>query len=95
MQVIAQRDDGVRILRIESQEEADPWRASFAGAYQAIWSEPPYNERFFPEEAEDHELHLAGFEHRAPPAAAVLPAAHPKAEDPGSEVAGKEVGEVT
>jgi GNAT superfamily N-acetyltransferase len=52
MKVIAQRDDGVRILRIESQEEADPWRASFAGSYQAIWQEPPYNERYFPEEAE-------------------------------------------
>lgn len=52
MQVISQRDDGVRILRIETQAEADPWRASFAGSYQAIWQEPPYNERFFPEEAE-------------------------------------------
>ena len=52
MLVISQRDDGVRILRIESQAEADPWRASFAGSYQAIWQEPPYNERFFPEEAE-------------------------------------------
>lgn len=52
MKAIAQRDDGVRVVRIESPEEADPWRASFAGAYQAIWSEPPYNERFYPEEAE-------------------------------------------
>ncbi|MDP6935069.1 MAG: hypothetical protein QGG40_19255, partial [Myxococcota bacterium] len=29
-----------------------PFRASFAGAYQDIFSEPPYNERFFPSEAE-------------------------------------------
>jgi ribosomal protein S18 acetylase RimI-like enzyme len=29
-----------------------PYRASFAGAYQDIFSEPPYNERFFPSEAQ-------------------------------------------
>lgn len=52
MQILARRDDGVQILRIEAQTEADPWRASFAGSYQAIWQEPPYNERFYPEEAE-------------------------------------------
>lgn len=53
MKLVAERpEEGVQILRIESQAEADPWRASFAGAYQAIWSEPPYNERFYPEEAE-------------------------------------------
>ena len=33
-------------------EEAQRYRASFAGAYQDIFSEPPYNERFFPSEAQ-------------------------------------------
>lgn len=63
MKVLTQRDDGVRILRLEGQEDADPWRASFAGSYQAIWQEPPYNERFFPEEAEGvlrHALDVPG-----------------------------------
>ena len=42
----------VRIVRLESPAEATPYRASFAGAYQTIFSEPPYNERFFPSEAQ-------------------------------------------
>lgn len=49
--VLDERSDGTRIVRVRSQEEAAPYRASFAGAYQDIFSEPPYNERFFPEEA--------------------------------------------
>ncbi len=44
--------DGIRILRISTPEEALPYKASFAGAYQDIFSEPPYNERFFPSEAQ-------------------------------------------
>jgi GNAT superfamily N-acetyltransferase len=51
MQVVAQRDDGVQILRLTTPTDAEPWLAAFVGAYQAIWSEPPYNERFFPDEA--------------------------------------------
>jgi len=51
MQVVAERDDGVRIIRLTSPEDAEEWIAAFVGAYQAIWSEPPYNERFFPDEA--------------------------------------------
>lgn len=50
--VLEERDDGVRIVRVRTQEDAAPYRASFAGAYQDIFSEPPYNERFFPEEAD-------------------------------------------
>ena len=43
--IIAQRPDGIRILRITRPEEAITYRASFAGAYQDIFSEAPYNER--------------------------------------------------
>lgn len=50
--VLRVRDDGIRIVRLRGPEDAEPWRAAFAGAYQAIWSEPPYDERFFPDEAE-------------------------------------------
>ena len=37
---------------MKTVEEAQRYRASFAGAYQDIFSEPPYNERFFPSEAQ-------------------------------------------
>ncbi|MDP6946796.1 MAG: GNAT family N-acetyltransferase [Myxococcota bacterium] len=39
-------------MRIQRAEDAVRYRASFAGAYQDIFSEPPYNERFFPSEAQ-------------------------------------------
>ena len=42
----------VRIIRVQNAHEAAPYRASFAGAYQDIFSDPPYNERFFPSEAQ-------------------------------------------
>lgn len=51
MQVVAQREDGVSVVRIDSDADGEAWRAAFVGAYQAIWSEPPYNERFSPDEA--------------------------------------------
>lgn len=51
MLVVAERDDEVQLLRLTSRADAEPWIAAFVGAYQAIWSEPPYNERFFPDEA--------------------------------------------
>jgi GNAT superfamily N-acetyltransferase len=51
MHVVAERDDEVRIIRLETPADAEAWMAAFVGAYQAIWSEPPYNERFFPDEA--------------------------------------------
>lgn len=50
--LLEERPDGVRIVRVTRPEEAIRYRASFAGAYQDIFSEPPYNERFFPSEAE-------------------------------------------
>lgn len=52
MKVLAERPDGIRVLRMESMDEAEPWRAAFAGAYQAVWADPPYGERWFPDEAE-------------------------------------------
>lgn len=51
MQIVAERPDGTRLLRLESAADGEPWLAAFAGAYQEIWSEPPYNERFSSEEA--------------------------------------------
>ncbi len=41
-----------RIIRVERPEQAIAYRASFVGAYQTIFSEPPYNERFYPSEAQ-------------------------------------------
>lgn len=52
MVILEERADGIRIVRVGSPEDAVPYRASFAGAYQDIFSEPPYNERFFPSEAQ-------------------------------------------
>ena len=49
---VAVRADSLRILRLENRDDVEAWRIPFVGAYQAIWSEPPYNERFFPDEAE-------------------------------------------
>ncbi len=49
---LVERPDGIRIVRVDHPEDAAPFRASFAGAYQDIFSEPPYNERFFPSEAQ-------------------------------------------
>lgn len=51
MTEITRREDGVRILRLETPEDGEAWMPAFVGAYQAIWSEPPYNERYFPDEA--------------------------------------------
>jgi ribosomal protein S18 acetylase RimI-like enzyme len=50
--LLLERADGVRIIRITRPEEAIAYRSSFAGAYQDIFSEPPYNERIMPEEAQ-------------------------------------------
>jgi GNAT superfamily N-acetyltransferase len=40
------------IVRVQSPQQAIAWRPGFVGAYQTIFSEPPYNERFYPNEAE-------------------------------------------
>lgn len=50
--ILDERSDGIRIVRIGSPEDAALYRASFAGAYQDIFSQPPYSERFFPSEAQ-------------------------------------------
>ena len=42
----------IRILRIDQALEVVIHTASFVGAYQTIWADPPYNERFYPSEAE-------------------------------------------
>ncbi len=43
---------GFRILRIADAAEAAPYRPSFVGAYQTVFADPPYRERYFPSEAQ-------------------------------------------
>ena len=50
--ILQERPDGIRIIRVKQPEDALAYRATFAGAYQDIFSEPPYNERFYPSEAQ-------------------------------------------
>jgi ribosomal protein S18 acetylase RimI-like enzyme len=50
--ILVERPDGLKIVRITRPEEAIVYRAAFAGAFQDVWSEPPYNQRVFPSEAE-------------------------------------------
>ena len=55
--------DNIEIIRLHTQEESIPYKASFVGAYQSIFAEPPYNERFYPTEAEailNKNLHTPG-----------------------------------
>ena len=42
----------IRICHIQSPTEALLYRASFVGAYQTVFSQPPYSERFYPDEAQ-------------------------------------------
>lgn len=42
----------VRIIRVDQPLEVVMFSASFVGAYQTVWADPPYNERFYPSEAE-------------------------------------------
>lgn len=51
MVTVRTRPDGLTLLRLETAADGEQWRAAFAGAYQEIWSAPPYNERFSSEEA--------------------------------------------
>ncbi|MEC7984518.1 MAG: GNAT family N-acetyltransferase [Myxococcota bacterium] len=51
MEILESRN-GIDIVRLHSSEDAKPYRASFVGSYQTIFADPPYNERFFPSEAE-------------------------------------------
>ncbi len=50
-QVLEASDDGIRIVRVFGLDDAEPFRQSFAGAYQDIFAGPPYNERFYASEA--------------------------------------------
>ena len=49
--ILTERSDGIRILQIRNTDEALAYRASFAGVYQTVFSDPPYLERFYPSEA--------------------------------------------
>ena len=51
MEILESRD-GIDIIRLYSSHDAKPYRASFVGSYQTVFADPPYNERFFPSEAE-------------------------------------------
>ena len=48
--IVRELDDGIVIRRVT--DDADDWRAAFIGAYQTIFSGPPYHERYYPSEAE-------------------------------------------
>jgi GNAT superfamily N-acetyltransferase len=50
--ILVDRPDGLKIVRITRPEEAIVYRAAFAGCFQDVWSEPPYNQRVYPSEAE-------------------------------------------
>lgn len=52
MRVLLDREDGIKVLKMEHPSDAEAWRASFAGNFQEVWSDPPYEERWFPDEAE-------------------------------------------
>lgn len=50
--VLIHQNGDISILRIANEAEAAELRPSFVGVYQTIFSEPPYNEQFYPYEAE-------------------------------------------
>lgn len=50
-ETLEERDDGIRIVRVHGPDDAEPYRLSFGGAYQDIFSGPPYFERFWASEA--------------------------------------------
>ena len=49
--VLIEREDGLQIRRISSDDEIEEWRGAFIGAYQTVFSGPPYRERFSPSDA--------------------------------------------
>ena len=49
--LLMEREDGIKLLSIESADDMLPFRASFAGAYQTVFADPPYQERIYPTEA--------------------------------------------
>ena len=51
-QAVKLRDyNDLTVLRVERPQEMLAYRASFVGAYQTIFAQAPYYERFFPSEA--------------------------------------------
>jgi ribosomal protein S18 acetylase RimI-like enzyme len=44
--------DDIQLHWIRNPKEATEWRAGFIGAYQTVFAEPPYNERYTPIDAE-------------------------------------------
>ena len=51
-EVLVEREDGIRIIRLHTHSHSLAYRAAFAGAYQTVFSDPPYSERFYPSEAQ-------------------------------------------
>lgn len=49
---LLERINEIDIVRLESESDALPYKTSFVGAYQSIFAEAPYHERFYPMEAE-------------------------------------------
>jgi ribosomal protein S18 acetylase RimI-like enzyme len=49
--MLLEEKGGVQIVRLSRPEEVVPFRPSFVGAYQTIFAEGPYFERFYPSEA--------------------------------------------
>lgn len=56
--VIAELGDDVVIRRVLTHEHRAQWRAGFAGAYQTVFGDFPYFERWYPSEAEGVWQHL-------------------------------------
>lgn len=52
MPLLHKVDREIEVLRIQSPDEAQRWRAGFIGAYQTVFSDEPYFERIQPAEAE-------------------------------------------
>ncbi|MCB9764140.1 MAG: GNAT family N-acetyltransferase [Alphaproteobacteria bacterium] len=50
--MLIHRHGDIDILQIEDEAAAEPYFPSFIGVYQTIFSEPPYNELFYPSDAE-------------------------------------------
>ena len=60
MPLLYRLDEEIEVLRIETPEEVARWRAGFTGAYQTIFSDEPYFERIYPNEAEGRWNKLTG-----------------------------------
>lgn len=50
--MILSTHDDIEIRQIEGEDASRVWFPSFIGAYQTIFSGPPYNELFYPTDAE-------------------------------------------